>query len=106
MARVVQILPHTFEREVLKSDRPVLVYFWAPWCADCQTMENVVLETAEEVGDAARAGRVNTDAYPELAAQYGIRGVPTLLVFRGGKPARAFQGITPRKVLREALQGT
>lgn len=75
----------TFETEVLKSDVPVVVDFWAEWCGPCKMIGPVIDQVSEEVGDAAKVGKVNVDEARELAVKYGVRSIPLLLFFKGGE---------------------
>ena len=94
-----------FEMEVLKSDKPVLVDFWAPWCGPCRMLAPVLAEVAAEKGDKIKVGKVNVDENPELAAQYGITGIPAMLLFKDGKVAATSVGFKPKPEL-ESLIGT
>lgn len=85
-----------FEAEVLNSDRPVLVDFWAPWCGPCRMLAPVLAEIAAEKGDKIKIGKVNVDENPELAAQYGISGIPAMLLFKDGKIAATSVGFKPK----------
>ena len=85
-----------FEAEVLNSDRPVLVDFWAPWCGPCRMLAPVLAEVAAEKGDKIKVGKVNVDENPELAAQYGISGIPAMLLFKDGKIAATSVGFKPK----------
>lgn len=76
-----------FETEVLKSDVPVLVDFWATWCGPCQMQGPVVEQAAEEMGSTAKIGKLNVDEEGNIAAQYGVMSIPTLIVFKDGKEA-------------------
>ena len=85
-----------FEAEVLKSDRPVLVDFWAPWCGPCRMLTPVLAEVAEEKGDQIKVGKVNVDEEAELAAEYGISGIPAMLLFKDGKVVATSVGFRPK----------
>ncbi len=88
-----------FEAEVLKSDKPVMVDFWAPWCGPCRMLAPVLAEIAEEKGNAIKVGKVNVDEEPELAAQHGITGIPAILLFRDGKVVATSVGFKPKTEL-------
>ena len=88
-----------FEAEVLKSDKPVMVDFWAPWCGPCRMLAPVLAEIAEEKGNAIKVGKVNVDEEPELAAQHGITGIPAILLFRDGKVVASSVGFKPKTEL-------
>ena len=81
---VITITKENFESEVLNSDKPVLVDFWAVWCGPCQMLSPVVDQIAEE-NDAVKVGKVNVDEQPELAMKFGVMSIPTLISFRDGK---------------------
>ena len=84
-----------FEREVLQSDRPVLVDFWASWCGPCRMVAPIVEEIAQEHPE-FKVGKVNVDEEPQLASQFGIMSIPTLLVFKDGKLAKQMVGARPK----------
>ena len=88
-----------FEAEVLKSDKPVLVDFWASWCGPCRMLAPVLAEVAAEKGDKIKVGKVNVDEEPELAAKYGISGIPAMLLFKDGKVAATSVGFKPKPEL-------
>ena len=85
-----------FEMETLKSDKPVLVDFCAPWCGPCRMLAPVLAEIAEEKADTVKVGKVNVDEEPELAAKYGISGIPALLLFKDGKVVATSVGFKPK----------
>ena len=88
-----------FETEVLKSDKPVLVDFWAPWCGPCRMLAPILAEIAEEKGNTVKVGKVNVDEEPELAAEYGISGIPAILLFKDGKVVGSSVGFKPKPEL-------
>ena len=104
-AMEITLTKTNFEVEVLKSDKPVLVDFWAPWCGPCRMLAPVLAEVATEKGDKIKVGKVNVDENPELAAQYGISGIPAILLFKDGKVAATSVGFKP-KVEVEAFIAT
>ena len=95
-AMEITLTKTNFEAEVLKSDKPVLVDFWAPWCGPCRMLAPVLAEIAAEKGDKIKIGKVNVDENPELAAQYGISGIPAMLLFKDGKIAATSVGFKPK----------
>ena len=103
MTKAKEFTTENWDKEVLKSDKPVLVDFWAPWCGPCRMQGPIVEQLADEVGDKAVVGKLNSDENPEIAARYGIQGIPTLLVFEKGKPKKEFAGVTPASALKAAL---
>ncbi|WP_328603746.1 thioredoxin [Amycolatopsis sp. NBC_00345] len=92
----------TFAAEVLEQDKPVLVDFWATWCPPCRMIAPVLAEIAEERAGSLTVREVNTDENPETARAYQVMSLPTLMLFRGGEPVRAFVGARPKaKLLAE-----
>ncbi len=92
-----------FTSEVLESDKPVLVDFWAEWCGPCRMLAPVVEEIAEEFDGSVKVGKVNIDEEPELANKYRVEFIPTLIVFRNGKPESTSTGYVPKEKIKEML---
>jgi thioredoxin 1 len=95
----IKLTKENFENEVLKSDVPVLVDFYADWCGPCKMMAPVVAEIAEENQGSLKVGKINVDDEGELAQQYGIVSIPTIIVFKDGKPAQTSIGAVPKENL-------
>jgi thioredoxin 1 len=93
----------SFEQEVLQSDKPVIVDFWAEWCGPCHAVSPVLDKIADERGDELRLVKVNIDEEPALAQRYGIVSIPTIILFRGGEPAAAAIGAQPKGAIESAL---
>lgn len=93
---VITITKENFETEVLRSDKPVLVDFWAVWCGPCQMLSPVVDKIAEE-NDAIKVGKVNVDEQPELARMYSVMSIPTLISFRGGRVNNKSVGVISKE---------
>jgi thioredoxin 1 len=93
----------TFQADVLDNDTPVLVDFWAPWCGPCRMVAPIVEELAEEYDGKVKFVKLNTDDNPQIAGKYGIRSIPTLLVFKGGEPVSQIVGFRPKSDLAKRL---
>ena len=103
MAKPAEVTDADFESEVLKSDTPVLVDFWAPWCGPCRMVAPVVEELADEYAGKVKFVKLNTDDNVRTASQYGIRSIPTLLVFKAGQPVGQIIGFRPKGDLKKGL---
>ena len=102
---VQPVTDETFEEEVLNSDKPVLVDFWAAWCAPCRMIAPIVDEVAQEFGDQAKVLKVNVDENSETSAKYNIKGIPTLLLFNGGEVKDQIVGATSKDNIARMIKG-
>ena len=93
---LIEFTDDNFDTEVLKSDLPVLVDFWAEWCGPCKMIAPIVEEIAGDYAGKVKVGKVNVDFNNQVAMQYGIRGIPALLVFKGGSVANQIVGAVPK----------
>ena len=103
MAKAIPFTDANFDTEVLKSDKPVLVDFWAEWCGPCRMVGPVVEELAGEYEGIAKIGKVDVDSNPQVSMQYGIRSIPSLLVFKNGEVVDQIVGAVPKSVLKKAI---
>ncbi len=94
-----------FEKEVLNADQPVVVDFWAEWCGPCKQLSPVVDEIAEELKGKVKVVKVNIDEAPEAPTKYGVRGIPTLMIFKGGELVDTKVGGMPKSQLTEWING-
>ena len=93
-----------FDQEVIKSDKPTLVDFWAPWCGPCQMMGPIIEELAKEIGDKAKVGKLNVDENPITAQNFSVMSIPTIIIFKNGKAVKQLVGVQSKDVLKEELE--
>ena len=103
MSKPIEVTDATFEAEVLKADLPVLVDFWAAWCGPCKMIAPIVEELAKDYVGKLKVCKLNVDENNQTAAQFGIMSIPTLMLFKGGKPVERLIGYMPKAKLVEKL---
>jgi thioredoxin 1 len=104
MSSALQVTDASFKQEVLESELPVLVDFWAPWCGPCRMVAPVVDEISELYNGQIKVVKINTDENPSVASQYGIRSIPTLMIFKGGQRVDMVVGAVPKTTLSTTLE--
>lgn len=100
---VTEVSDNSFEQDVLKSDKPVLVDFWAAWCAPCRMLAPTVDAIAEKYNGSARVVKVNVDENPSVSQRFGIKGIPTLILFKGGKEEERVVGATSQESISRMI---
>jgi thioredoxin 1 len=103
MAKTLEVTDSTFDQEVLRATQPVLVDFWATWCGPCRAVAPVVEELAGEYEGKLKVMKLDVDDNPRTATTYGVQSIPTLLIFKDGKPAERIIGAVPKKVIVDKL---
>src|SRR5262245_35063437 len=103
MASVLAVGDDSFDREVLQSATPVLIDFWAPWCAPCRAIGPVVEELAKEYAGRLKVVKMNVDENPQTPSRYGVRGIPNLILFKGGQVKEQIIGAVPKTQLVKAI---
>lgn len=104
---IVEVVDSVFDKEVMESEIPVLVDFWAPWCGPCRALSPVIEEISNDYEGSVKVGKVNVDENPQTTMKFSIRSIPTLIVFKNGEVAEQIVGAVPKseieKVLNKAL---
>ena len=103
MASVLPVADDSFDREVLQSATPVLIDFWAPWCAPCRAIAPVMEELAQEYAGKLKVVKMNVDENPQTPSRYGVRGIPNLILFQGGQVKEQIIGAVPKTQLVKAI---
>ncbi len=101
--KTVTVTDANFEEEVIKSDIPVLVDFWAAWCMPCKMLTPILKEIAEEMEGKIKIAKLNVDNSPQSAGQYGIRSIPSLLIFKRGSVIEQMIGALPKKTIKQKI---
>ncbi|HEV2728788.1 MAG TPA: thioredoxin [Terriglobales bacterium] len=100
---IVEVTDANFDQDVLKADQPVLVDFWATWCGPCRAIAPIVDELAKEYQGKIKVGKMDVDRNNATPMRYGVRGIPTLLVFKGGQVKEQIVGYVPKETIQKAL---
>jgi len=103
MAEIAEVTDQNFEAEVLQSDTPVVVDFWAEWCAPCRQIAPIIGALAEEYSGKVKIYKMNVDESPQTPGKYGVRAIPTVLAFKGGQVVQQVQGARPKSAFDEMI---
>ncbi|MCH8023344.1 MAG: thioredoxin [Candidatus Marinimicrobia bacterium] len=102
-AEMIELSAENFDQQVVSSDRPVLVDFWAEWCGPCRAIEPALKEVAADYEDRVVVGRLNVDEHPTIASRYGIRSIPSILLFQNGEVSDQIVGAVPKSSITNLL---
>ena len=100
---ILEVTDGNFDQEVLKSEQPVMIDFWAAWCGPCKALAPIVDEVASAYSGKVKVGKMDVDSSPVTPQRYGVRGIPTLLIFKGGQVQEQIVGYVKREVIEKAL---
>ena len=103
MDNIITLNEKNFQQEVIDSDQPVLVDFWAPWCGPCKMMAPILEELAGDLNGKVKIAKLNTDENPSVAGNYGITGIPTLIIFKNGNPEDRIVGVLPKEEIKKKI---
>ncbi|MCX7816242.1 MAG: thioredoxin [Syntrophales bacterium] len=98
------VTDQSFDREILKADKPALVDFWAPWCGPCRMLAPTIEQIAQEYGDRIIVSKLNVDENPVTTSKYGIRSIPTLILFKDGAPVDGVIGVVPKDKIEAMIK--
>ncbi len=100
--KVITLTESNWQAEVINSDKPIVVDFWAPWCGPCRIIAPIIEELSNEI-DGVKFGKLNTDENPNIAMQYGIRAIPTIMLFKNGEVVDTRIGVQPKEALKQMV---
>jgi thioredoxin 1 len=104
MAEIAEVTDQNFETEILESEIPAVIDFWAEWCAPCRAIAPIIKDLADQYGDRVKIVKMNVDECPGTPGKYGVRAIPTVLAFRGGQVVEQLQGARPKAAFEEMIK--